>query len=348
MSFRVVLDACVLVPSLLCDVLLHLAEDDLYNPLWSAEILDETQRALVGKLGVDPERAQRRLGQMRRAFPSAEVDDYESLIPAMTHDPKDRHVLAAAVRGNADLIVTANIKDFPASALDMYGLSAVHPDDFLLDQLDLDTVATVRALRRARTGYRRPTMTGERFYSALTRMTPLFAARAAAADLGATPSASDQPPGQWRRFLRPDEAPAVLPPEDLTNPASVGLLFCQALADHRRYRPALGFLVTPESSPHWGDFSQAAAFLAEIEDHAYGSFTNPAHGAPDVQYFKILRHVSESYQLLDDQIVGAAAVLTLIWRPEHGRWMVHSIGEFALPEQLPRSAPGQLPPGMTT
>src|SRR5690242_7387365 len=101
-------------------------------------------------------------------------------------------------------------------------------------------------------------MTGERFYSALARMTPLFAARAAAADLAPAPSDADQPPGQWRRFLRPEEAPAVLPPEDLTNPAWVGLIFCQALADHRRYLPALGFLITPESSPSWGDFSLAA------------------------------------------------------------------------------------------
>lgn len=67
MSFRVVLDACVLVPALLCDVLLHLAEDDLFDPLWSAQVLDETERTLVGKLGVDPERVQRRLGQMRGA-----------------------------------------------------------------------------------------------------------------------------------------------------------------------------------------------------------------------------------------------------------------------------------------
>jgi len=88
MSFRVVLDACVLVPSLLCDVLLHLAEDDLYDPLWSAEILDETRRTLVGKLGVDLERTERRLGQMRRASPAAEVDDYDSLVPAMTNHPR--------------------------------------------------------------------------------------------------------------------------------------------------------------------------------------------------------------------------------------------------------------------
>jgi hypothetical protein len=69
MSFRAVLDSCVLVPYLLCDVLLHLAEEDLYDPLWSADILDKVQRTLVDKLGVERERAARRVGQMRRAFP---------------------------------------------------------------------------------------------------------------------------------------------------------------------------------------------------------------------------------------------------------------------------------------
>jgi len=344
MSFRVVLDACVLVPYLLCDVLLHLAEDDLYDPLWSADILDEVQRTLVNKLGVEPGRAGRRIGRMQQAFPHAEVDDYRPLIHAMTNDPKDRHVLAAAVSGDADLIVTANTKDFPASALEMYGLSAVHPDDFLLDQLDLDTTATIGGLRRTRAGYRRPAMTGERFYSALTRLTPTFAARAASVDLTTTPL-EDQPPVQWRRLLGPDEAPAVLPPEDPTNPVFIGILFCNALADHHHYRVALGKLVTPESLPNWGDFSEAAALLASIEDHAYGSRTNPAQGAPDVHYFKILRNVPESYQLLDDQLLAGAAVLTLVWRPEHGRWMVHSIGDYLLPETLPRSAPGQLPDG---
>lgn len=192
MTFRAVLDACVLVPHLLCDVLLHLAEDDLYAPLWSTDILDEVEHTLVAKLGVEPGRAEKRIGQMRRAFPDAQVDDYRPLISAMTNDPKDRHVLAAAVRGNADLIVTTNTRDFPAAALDRYGLSAVHPDDFLLDQLDLDSDATVRALRRLRVGYHRPAMTGERFYAALAKFTPTFAVQAESAD--PRTRTDDQPP----------------------------------------------------------------------------------------------------------------------------------------------------------
>ncbi|HEY5882423.1 MAG TPA: hypothetical protein VIU11_26170 [Nakamurella sp.] len=75
--------------------------------------------------------------------------------------------------------------------MDRYGLSAVHPDDFLLDQLDLDTDATVRALRCLRSGYRRPAMTGERFYAALAKFTPAFAVQAESADPRTT---DDQPP----------------------------------------------------------------------------------------------------------------------------------------------------------
>lgn len=74
---------------------------------------------------------------MRTAFPDARVTGYESLIPAMTNHPKDRHVLAAAARADAAVIVTANLKDFPAAALEPYQIDAVHPDDFLLDQLEL-------------------------------------------------------------------------------------------------------------------------------------------------------------------------------------------------------------------
>lgn len=155
----------------------------------------------------------------------------------------------------------------------------------------------------------------------------------------------DQPPKEWRRPLTDEDAPKVLPPDDPENSVFIGIMFCNALAERRKYQTALGNLVTPESKSAWGDFSAAADYLASIEDHAYGSFTNAAHDAPDVQYFKILRNVQESYQVLDDQPVIVAAVLTLVWRPEHGRWMVHSIGEPLLPEQLPRSAPGQTPKG---
>ncbi|MFN3866897.1 MAG: putative toxin-antitoxin system toxin component, PIN family [Demequina sp.] len=145
-SFTAVLDACVLIPYPLFDVLLRAADAGLYRPVWSADILDEVERNIVAKLGVEPERASRRIGHMKAAFPDASVDGYGQLIPAMTNHQKDRHVLAAAVRANASLIVTANMKDFPDAALSPFSITATTPDDFLLDLLDLSEVKILNSL----------------------------------------------------------------------------------------------------------------------------------------------------------------------------------------------------------
>lgn len=83
------------------------------------------------------------------------VTGYESLIDGMANDPKDRHVLAAAVRANAEVIVTYNLRDFPEPALKPYDILAVHPDDFLLDQLDLYAGLTVAVIEQQAASYRR-------------------------------------------------------------------------------------------------------------------------------------------------------------------------------------------------
>ena len=103
---------------------------------------------------------------------------------------------------------------------------------------------------------------------------------------------------------------ASLPEESLTNPVSVGVMFCNALSkDHVHYRTALSNLVTPESLNAWGDFSGPAAFLNGLPDMGYGSKVNEAVGAPDVVYFKILQDVATAYEVLDEQPIDAAAVL---------------------------------------
>lgn len=153
MLFPVLLDANVLVPIHLTDLLLRLAEVETYRPLWSEQVLQEVERNLP-KVGVTPAKAAHRVGVMRKQFPDAMVTGYESLVNAMTNDLKDRHVLAAAVRANAAIIVTANVKDFPVAACDPYDIGVVHPDDFLLDQLDLyqdETVLCIRQLVADRT-----------------------------------------------------------------------------------------------------------------------------------------------------------------------------------------------------
>ncbi len=136
MAFPVLLDTCAIFGAALNDLLLTLAERGTYRPLWSADVLAELRRNLT-RHGIDPEPVDRRIDAMQDAFPDAEVTGYADLVPQMTCDDKDRHVLAAAVRGGAALIVTFNLVDFPHTALSPYSITAVHPDDFLLDQLDL-------------------------------------------------------------------------------------------------------------------------------------------------------------------------------------------------------------------
>lgn len=149
MPFSAVLDANVLYPFSLRDTLLRLAELELYTPLWSDRILDEMTRNLVehrltGAQAASIDQA------MRLAFEEAEIDagEIERLEPAMTNEAKDRHVLAAAVAADSELVVTFNLDDFPAEACEPVGVEAVHPDDFLLDLHDLAPEAVRAALEQ--------------------------------------------------------------------------------------------------------------------------------------------------------------------------------------------------------
>ncbi len=132
---NVVLDANVLVPNALRDTLLRIAEAGLYEVRWSASTLVEVERALLNRILVDhPERAdrvQRLLAALRIAFPAATVRESQALLDRLTNDPKDRHVLAAAIQSRATVIVTNNLRDFPSEALGPYGIVASSPDEFL-------------------------------------------------------------------------------------------------------------------------------------------------------------------------------------------------------------------------
>ena len=155
MAFPVLLDTNVLFGGYLCDTILRLAEAELFRPLWSEGVLEELTRNLILR-GLRRDQVDRRVGQMRRAFPDAMVEGYEPLIAAMTCDPKDRHVLAAAVRAGAEVLVTFNLVDFPESSTAPYDITAVHPDDFLLDQLDLFPALTLAALHAQSAAYANP------------------------------------------------------------------------------------------------------------------------------------------------------------------------------------------------
>jgi predicted nucleic acid-binding protein len=119
--------------------MLRLAEEPrLYIPLWSAEILEETARTLKGpNFGLTEVQVDRLMDRMQSAFPEATVEEYGHLTDAMLNDPADRHVLAAAAKGGADVIVTFNIRHFPPSAADRVGIAVEKPDDFLIHQFHL-------------------------------------------------------------------------------------------------------------------------------------------------------------------------------------------------------------------
>ncbi|MGV8873598.1 MAG: PIN domain-containing protein [Rhodococcus sp. (in: high G+C Gram-positive bacteria)] len=140
--FRVVLDTCVMLPQSLNNLMLSIAEAGLFDPVWSPDLLQELERNLVGPdFGLTESQANHRIAQMRVAFPFAEVQGYQHLVDGLRTDAKDRHVLAAAIRSDASQIVTANLPDFPPAALDPFEIEAIHPDEFLLNQLDLDADA---------------------------------------------------------------------------------------------------------------------------------------------------------------------------------------------------------------
>jgi predicted nucleic acid-binding protein len=142
------LDANVLVPTALCDTLLRLAEAGFYRPLWSERILLEVEAAILGfRPDLDASRVHRRVLLMTATFEDASVDGWEQVSAGLDlPDPDDRHVLAAAIAGGAQAIVTSNLKDFPDDQLRGRGIEARHPDEFLLDQLDLLPSRTLEVL----------------------------------------------------------------------------------------------------------------------------------------------------------------------------------------------------------
>ncbi|GAB3587711.1 PIN domain-containing protein [Calidifontibacter terrae] len=180
MTFEVLLDTCVLYPPTLCDTLLRIAENGAFEPRWSADVLVELERNLSPLPSVGVKGAQARIRAMTDAFPNATVTAYEQLLDDMPGHPDDAHVMAAAVVSRSQVIVTANLKDFPAVELARWGLSVSHPDDFLLDQLDLHPHETLLALRNQSRESSRPAQSLPQLLDSLRRTgVPRFAAAVA-------------------------------------------------------------------------------------------------------------------------------------------------------------------------
>jgi hypothetical protein len=167
--FTALLDACVLYPAPLRDLLMHLAGTGLFHARWSDDIHEEWIRSLVAD-GRDRGRLERTRALMNGAVPDCLVTGYEKLIPGLVlPDPDDRHVLAAAIVGGADVIVTCNVKDFPADALAPYGIEAQHPDDFVMSQFDLSAPTVCEAVKQQRANLRNPPYSVDEFLATLAR-----------------------------------------------------------------------------------------------------------------------------------------------------------------------------------
>lgn len=158
-KLRVVLDACVLFPMYLRDTLLSTADEGLYLPYWSQKILDEAIDNLIGGGKLSQEKAKNLENQIKLAFPEAMVEVPVGLEEAMTNDPKDRHILAAAVTAEADIIVTNNLKDFRENDLAPWNIIAQSPDEFLSDLLDEYPDSIVDLLQQQSQKYKNPPKT---------------------------------------------------------------------------------------------------------------------------------------------------------------------------------------------
>lgn len=123
--------------------------------------------------------------------------------------------------------------------------------------------------------------------------------------------------------------------ETFRNPTKVGEIFIEAIKDPVANAVALDMLVTPESRRDWGDFQQAHRWFASIQNLAYGDQPKAAVGDPDVVYMSLHRDEPVSYRNIGEDIRVGPGVITLVWRPQIDRWMVHHVGDYVRPEQVP-------------
>lgn len=158
MAFSVVYDACVLFPAPLRDLLMRIAAAGLVRAHWSDTILDECfSNILKQRPELSPDRLQRTRELMQKTIPAALVTGHESLIESLSlPDPKDRHVLAAAIRCGAQVIVTWNLRDFPAASMSSFGIEAKDPDLFLREIIDISPLAVCSVVEEQCADLRNP------------------------------------------------------------------------------------------------------------------------------------------------------------------------------------------------
>lgn len=142
-------------------MLLRLAVAGLIQARWSDEILDECfEHILANRPDIDPGRIKRTRDLMNLAIPDAFVTGYEDLVPGLRlPDANDRHVLAAAIRAGASVILTENLRDFPVAALSPHGIVAVHPDGIVCGLINLDSGRVLQVVSEQAAALRNPPRT---------------------------------------------------------------------------------------------------------------------------------------------------------------------------------------------
>ena|SRR5450830_559502 len=168
-SFTAFYDANVLYPAPLRDFLMYLALTGVYRARWSAQVHEEWKRnLLLNRPDLTRAQLDRTSSLMDMAVPGGLVTDYEALIEGLQlPDVDDRHVLAAAIKCNASVIVTFNLKDFPEQTLAPLNIEPLHPDDFIADIWDLDQAAVLEAAQRQRRSLKNPPHTASDYLDRL-------------------------------------------------------------------------------------------------------------------------------------------------------------------------------------
>ncbi len=166
------LDANVLYSAAIRDICMEVALAKMYQARWSAAVQSEWLEAVLrNRPDLDRSKLERTRDLMDKAIPSAKVAGYERLIECipLERDPGDRHIVAAAIVGRCDVIVTKNISHFPNDVLKRFDLEAQDPDDFLAHHLELEPGIFCSAVRSARIGNTNPPYTVEEYLSNLTQ-----------------------------------------------------------------------------------------------------------------------------------------------------------------------------------
>jgi len=160
------------------DTLLWASSADLYRVHFSQEILDGATRNLIQNKKMTPEKAARFQAAVLKSFPEALVKVADNLVAAMTNHPNDRHVVAAAIASQAEIIVTFNLKDFQIEALAPWNVTAQHPDEFLTDLCDLHGIEPLaQIIQQQVEDLKRPPVTMLELLEKLHQQTPNFASR---------------------------------------------------------------------------------------------------------------------------------------------------------------------------